>query len=188
VQVQHPLERLLTTWRYILQSQVLADFPQFSAGAIHSSDRRLLDTSWPNFVTYILLGGANREGPAPGRLDADYGRLWTQLAPLFAPYWLWCAACQPAFRPDFILKEETMERDGPAIVRLLNLTAAPAAKPLQGVHETTPDSGDVHAEVKMEEFYGQLTRRQVMDLYDIYRLDHELFDYSPEKYLAFAKD
>jgi hypothetical protein len=200
LQVRHPLERLLSTWRYIFQSkawrQILTAFPEFNAGAILRSDRRLLDPSWPDFVTHILLDGANREGLTPGRLDAEYGRLWTRIAHHFAPYWLWCGTCQPGLRPDIILKMETLERDGAALMRMLNLTAvseAGAQPPFERVHVVGPEEGadggyGVHSKTKVAEYYGQLTRRQVMDLYEMYRLDHELFNYSPDKYLALAKE
>jgi chondroitin 4-sulfotransferase 11 len=124
-----------------------------------------------------------------GRLEAEFGRLWSRIVHHIAPYWLWCATCQPGLRPHIILKLETVDQDVPALVRLLNLTS-PA--PMQGIHMGTPfekteDLG-VHSKHKVEEYFSQLTKRQVMDLYEMYRLDHELFGYSPEPYITIAKD
>jgi hypothetical protein len=38
------------------------------------------------------------------------------------------------------------------------------------------------------EYYGQLRKRQVAELYHMFRLDHELFGYSPEPYIQLAMD
>jgi len=34
---------------------------------------------------------------------------------------------------------------------------------------------------------SRLTKLQVLRLYQLYKMDHEMFDYSPETYIAFAK-
>jgi hypothetical protein len=71
----------------------------------------------------------------------------------------------------------------------LNLTAP---QPLHHVHVTTPfrhdDDVGVQSGAKVAEYYSQLTKRQVRDLYHMYRPDHQLFGYSPEKYIALARD
>jgi Sulfotransferase family len=107
----------------------------------------------------------------------------------FAPVWLWCAPC--TLRPHLILKLETIARDGAAVIRLLNLTSAPAGAGFPAVHVTTPFERAAETRLnsrdQVAEYYGQLSRRQVRELYQMYRLDHELFDYSPEPYIALAK-
>lgn len=60
-----------------------------------------------------------------------------------------------------------------------------------------PENGKAWLEVQrenksgwkeVEEFYfSQLTKSQVMDLYDKYKLDFELFGFTPDYYLAMAK-
>jgi len=37
-------------------------------------------------------------------------------------------------------------------------------------------------------YYGQLSKQEIFDLYDLYRLDHELFGYSPEEFFKLARD
>jgi hypothetical protein len=78
-------------------------------------------------------------------------------------------------------------------MRLLNMTTSSLdSLPLHGIHVTPPfktaEEVKAHSQRKVSEYFGQLTKRQVMEMYEMYRLDHELFDYSPEPYIALAKD
>jgi hypothetical protein len=177
--------------------QVLSAYPQYNARQLSAKDRRLLSISWPGFVAEILLGVADRDRLTPGRREAAFGLMWDRIAHHFAPFWLWCSTCQAGLRPHIILKLETVSRDGPALIQLLNLTAAAGDSgsgphPLPQVHvatpEENPDDVNVHSRAKVAEYYSQLTKAQVRELYDMYRLDHELFGYSPDHYIALAKD
>ena len=47
--------------------------------------------------------------------------------------------------------------------------------------------GDVSPDNLAETYYSQLTKKDVMGLYQMYSLDFELFDYSPELYFVYAK-
>jgi hypothetical protein len=37
-------------------------------------------------------------------------------------------------------------------------------------------------------YFGQLTQQEIYDVYLKYKLDHDLFGFSPDEYLAMAKD
>lgn len=37
-------------------------------------------------------------------------------------------------------------------------------------------------------YYGQLSKQEIYDLYLLYKLDHELFGYSPQSYLQYGKE
>lgn len=37
-------------------------------------------------------------------------------------------------------------------------------------------------------YFGTLKSQEIYDLYLKYKMDHDLFDYSPEEYLKLAKD
>ena len=41
---------------------------------------------------------------------------------------------------------------------------------------------------RSQSYFGTLTKKQIIDLHFKYRQDFELFDYSIEPYLSFAKD
>jgi hypothetical protein len=189
-QVRHPLERLLSSWRYLFRSQawqqMLRDRPDIAA-----AHRRLLGLSWPGFVEEILLGRAGRFGLTPEQLQ-NGSQPWITVVEHFAPMWLWCSPCQAGLRPHIIVKLETIQRDGPAVMQLLNLTASSATVPFLNVHVTTPferpEDVGVNSRDKVAEYYGQLRKRQVAELYHMFRLDHELFGYSPEPYIQLAMD
>ena len=51
---------------------------------------------------------------------------------------------------------------------------------------THDQSGDRGADVS--ELFGQLSKQEVLSLYEVYRLDHEMFGYGIEPYLSMAKD
>jgi hypothetical protein len=78
-------------------------------------------------------------------------------------------------------------------MRLFNITDSSLdLLPLHGIHVTPPfkkaKDFKAHADRKISEYFGQLTKHQVMEMYEMYRLDHELFGYSPEAIIALAKD
>jgi hypothetical protein len=56
VQVRHPLERLLSAWRFIFQNQAWRQIIEHLSEAnpidsITDEDHRLLNISWPDFVS-----------------------------------------------------------------------------------------------------------------------------------------
>jgi hypothetical protein len=69
--VRHPLERLLSAWRFLFHSQAWKQMlvNRTDLVALHS---RLLSLSWPGFVAEILLGRAGRRGLTPSRLQGCY--------------------------------------------------------------------------------------------------------------------
>ena len=48
-------------------------------------------------------------------------------------------------------------------------------------------SGKKNSHDFLAKYFGQLTKIEVMKLYEMYKLDFQLFDYSPELYLGWAK-
>jgi hypothetical protein len=69
--VRHPLERLLSAWRFLFHSQAWKQMlvNRTDLVALHG---RLLGLSWPGFVAEILLGRAGRRGLTPSRLQGCY--------------------------------------------------------------------------------------------------------------------
>ena len=39
-----------------------------------------------------------------------------------------------------------------------------------------------------EHYYGQLTKSEIRELYEKYKVDHELFGFSPDYYIALGQD
>ncbi len=143
---------------------------------------------------YTKNGGSKQKSSIVseyGHQDAE-ADAWIMVIQHFAPVWLLCTPCEAGLRPDVIVKLETIGRDGPALMQMMNLSASSSAMPLHHVHVTTeferPEDLGVNSRLKAAEYYGQLTKRQVAELYEMYRLDHDLFGYSPEPYIAMAMD
>jgi hypothetical protein len=47
--------------------------------------------------------------------------------------------------------------------------------------------GNKPSENFIKKYYSRLTKKQVLQLYEFYRLDHDIFGYSPDQYLAVAQ-
>ena len=47
--------------------------------------------------------------------------------------------------------------------------------------------GNRASEEFVEKYFSQLTKQQVVRLYEMYKLDHHMFDYSPQKYIDVAR-
>ena len=45
-----------------------------------------------------------------------------------------------------------------------------------------------NSQSKAKDYFSQLTKAQVLELYHKFRIDHEMFDYSIEPYLSYARD
>ena len=107
----------------------------------------------------------------------------------WAPFWLTCGVCQTGRSPDYVLKIETLESE---IVALFEEEFAfhgdqflfPKVKTLGAKSSAV---GKKNSHNFLAEYYGQLTKSEVIQLYEMYRLDFQMFQYSPELYLGWAK-
>lgn len=119
--------------------------------------------------------------------DPDWRSARLSAGDHWAPFWRVCSVCSRELRPDLVLRLETIvSSDLPAYLRLLRLPARLAGEfphLVRGRGEAGTTSREVEAS-----FYGQLSRSTVMALYDFFRADHELFGYSPRRFLQFAQE
>lgn len=95
------------------------------------------------------------------------------------PYYLHCTPCLLDY--DVIAKFETLERDQNYIVKKKHLEdkIKPTWKHLtKGVK--TSDT--------VRKYFATITKKDLMDLYDKYKLDFELFDYSMDEYLSYVRE
>ncbi len=76
---------------------------------------------------------------------------------------------------------ETLAEDLNFLLRKLDLP--PTEFPL--TH--TQKGGHSSSEEVVKKYYSTLTKSDVRQLYEMYRLDHELFGYDPDKFMAYAK-
>jgi hypothetical protein len=76
---------------------------------------------------------------------------------------------------------ETLQEDLNVLLQKLDLP--PAEFPL--TH--TQKGGHSSSEDVFKKYYSTLLKSDVRQLYEMYRLDHELFGYSPEKFESYAQ-
>ena len=87
-----------------------------------------------------------------------------------------------------MLKTETLPQDIPEVLKAMNL---PKEIEFPDIRVTGKDDngseGNKPSENYVQKYYSRLNKEQVLKLYQLYKMDHDLFNYSPETYLAFAK-
>ena len=90
--------------------------------------------------------------------------------PILEPYWKTCQICQPPLRPNLVIKAEHLKQDLDFAAGSLGVD--PVADGTLSGHELEP----------AEDLFSTLTVDQVSKLYELFRLDHELFGFDPAPY------
>lgn len=97
--------------------------------------------------------------------------------PHFTPYSLMCQPCIVEY--DFIGRLESFNEDRRHLFQQLNWTSPGSVDYNSWLHNK-------QSHTKYTEYFSQLTKEQVRQLYYKYFYDFELFDYSPELFINFA--
>lgn len=137
--------------------------------SVHSyqqSKQRKLGTRWPTFpefVEFLLFEARN---------GASLDMHWT-------PITNFCTPCQVKF--DVIAKFETLDEDQRYLIDKASL-----GNVIKPEHKNTGKGKNTN-EMLMNQ-YGQLTKSQVKGLYQVFKYDFEIFDYSPDEFMKVAQD
>uniref|UniRef100_A0A182K9U1 Carbohydrate sulfotransferase n=1 Tax=Anopheles christyi TaxID=43041 RepID=A0A182K9U1_9DIPT len=164
--VRDPFERLISAYEERLLGQLHPYFTNLSHQIYtryHDDGNLFGIPSFQDFARYVVDQFRNEK---PSDLH------WRPINDLCTP----CLA-----RYDSIIKMETFARDVEHLANRTNLHGK--IKPVQMNHSRR-DSVDT----LIEKYFSQLTKQQFDDLYDIYRIDFELFQYSSDKYSQFVKE
>ena len=137
---------------------------------------------FPNFVEEVVL--KDKFPRTESELDDLNGSgVWVKLH--WAPYWFTCGLCSVPF--DVILHTDTLHQDIHHVLKDLKI---PDKDDFPKVRVT--GDGD-HAEERYlesdllaEKYFIQLTKQQVLRLYEMYKIDHYLFGYHPQIYMDMA--
>ncbi|KAJ1530571.1 hypothetical protein ONE63_005455 [Megalurothrips usitatus] len=175
--VRHPLERLLSGYRDKFQYslphtlhqrlglKIIQKYRSTSKGTITNRDstkKRRVSPRWPTFSEFVhYLLDEYKEG---NHFDMHW-----------APIAEFCTPCHLHF--EVIAKFETLEEDQNYLIYRTKLQ--------EFIHPEwkNPAKGRTATTNLISSYYSQLTKQEILQLYDIYRYDFELFGYSLDGYL-----
>ena len=138
--------------------------------------------TWRSFISDIVLGGGLSVTDI-----TDYSQPWVWVRHHWAPVWLTCGVCQEEDPVHYVLKVETLEQDITSIMEgefgmtgdfLFPKVKTMGSKDVSGERENSNKF--------LSEYFTQLTRDQILELYEMYKLDFIFFDYKIDKYIKFA--
>jgi len=205
VQVRHPLQRLVSAYRYVFERPTTYADNFVAVKSLKQVEGSRL--SWPQFVNMLLnnqlssdpelqrLGVAHSAKDAEGtegegvkdsrqvgpanRTTVNHPEAW--VTSHWAPYWFTCGPCHPSTRPSYILHLDRAEQDAELLLKVLGLTGKMPPYP----HMLRGEGG--HSSELEKMYFSQLSKTQVWQLFLLYRVDHELFGFSPRRYLEWAE-
>nr|XP_027235958.1 carbohydrate sulfotransferase 11-like [Penaeus vannamei] len=176
--VRHPFARILSAYRDKMTSRkprpLKFKFKELQAQirktyrSRHSANKSRFPT-FPEFIQYVIDSTGNL---------TSYDD-WKENVNCWLPYWVRCTVCSLDY--NIIIKLETMEEDKRFLATLSRLNE------LKGkdtwMHLNTVSSSDLATE-----YYKELTRHQIVQLYERYEPDFKLFQYDIKEYLDNAID
>ncbi|XP_071552697.1 carbohydrate sulfotransferase 11-like [Panulirus ornatus] len=177
--VRHPFTRILSAYR----DKMVKEHPMPPKFGFKKLQRKIIHRYRPHnssesspfptfseFVQYVIDFTSNFTEAAQWKTNV---RCWT-------PFWVQCGVCFSDY--NIIMKLETMADDERFLITLADL------KELKKSGSEWRHLSNISSHQAAPQFYSQLTRRQMTDLYQRYKLDFDLFDYSIDDYLSIAKD
>ncbi|XP_018322881.1 carbohydrate sulfotransferase 11 isoform X1 [Agrilus planipennis] len=168
--VRHPLERLLSAYRDKIQHSMPRTYHQKLGFQIVARYRSKADKTklrkqrWPSFsefVRYLLDTVKNKE---------PFDMHW-------APITQFCTPCMFNFK--FIAHTETLEEDQNYIIHQAGLEGI--------IKPEWRNRGKGITTEQINKYYSELTRTQILHLYNVYRYDFELFNYSLSGFIEVGK-
>ena len=178
------MERLLSTWMHLFKNggwrsldHTFRNFPQVQK----QFESFYSNISWVYFVEEIVLGDQFHKTEDQLE-DIEGGGVW--ITHHWAPYWYTCGLCGPDLAPDFVLKTETLHLDIPQVMKEMKF---PEGVQFPDIRTTGLDDnfeeGNNPSDVFIDKYFSRLSKTTVLQLYDMYRIDHLMFNYSPQKYM-----
>lgn len=155
--VRHPFERLISAYNDKIKHTTLITYQKLAKKIITTfRSQNVTNPPWPTFKEFVAhILSRNRAGL---KLDMH----WT-------PITKFCSPCAVHF--DVILKFETLKDDQLYLIRKAKLDR------LLKVEWKNQGVG-APVRVLLKEYYSQLPQNQLRQLYQLYRHDFELFNYT----------
>ncbi|XP_071556798.1 carbohydrate sulfotransferase 11 [Temnothorax nylanderi] len=171
--VRHPFERLISAYRDKLEHSLPHTFhSNLGAHIVWHYRAKDSKTNTRQGPRYPLFEEFVRWLLCQRRAGNDLDMHWT-------PVVNFCTPCQVRF--DVIAKFETLHDDQDYLIKQAHV--GHIIKP----EWKNPTKG-VQTKDVIKHYFTQLSKTQIDELYEMFRYDFVLFDYSPEEYLAFGRD
>jgi len=179
IMVRHPMERLLSVYRKNFAAYIDPSKGEVDEKAVTFGDFVHLIVQGPkelaDFISENKISGESL-GIDTGMVDAKgESAKWDS-------YWHQCGLCNPEFRPHYILDFAHQKEDEAVLVELFGNNEN--AKKWLEVKRTSM----VSSEEVIKHFYSQLTKEEIRGIHEKYRVDFELFGYSPDYFLQFGQE
>ena len=104
----------------------------------------------------------------------------------WAPFWQECSICSNLTQPNVIIHMETFQADFKSLFSKAHYSNQEIEELLSKFPHTHSQSGG-HSHDLIHKYFSSLTKTEVHQLYELYKLDHELFGYDPQVYLDIAQ-
>jgi len=179
IMVRHPMERLLSVYRKTFAAYIDPSKGEVDEKSVTFSDFVHLVVQGPkelaDFISENKISGESL-GIDTGMVDAKgESAKWDS-------YWHQCGLCHPDFRPHYILDFAHQLEDEAVLVELMGNNER-ALEWLKVKRTSVVSSEEV-----IEHFYSQLTKEEIRGIHEKYRVDFELFGYSPDYFLQFGQE
>jgi len=179
IMVRHPMERLLSVYR-----KNFAAYIDPSKGEVDEKS-----VTFPDFVHLVVQGPKEladfiSENKISGEsLGIDTGMVDGKgESAKWDSYWHQCGLCNSEFRPHYILDFAHQNEDEAVLVELFGNDE----KALEWLK--VKRTSMVSSEEVIKHFYSQLTKEDIRGIHEKYRVDFELFGYSPDYFLQFGQE
>merc|ERR1712004_535562 len=180
--VRHPMERILSVYRNEYGRKTFAAYYDVDSKTDVSEE-----VTFPDFVNLIVSGPKELaeyidQNQLEGQsLGIDTGMVDAKgESAKWDSYWHQCGLCNPEFRPHYILDFAHQKEDEAVLVELFGNNEN-AKKWLEVKRTSMVSSQEV-----IKHFYSQLTKEEIRGIHEKYRVDFELFGYSPDYFLQFG--
>ncbi|XP_078040200.1 carbohydrate sulfotransferase 11 [Augochlora pura] len=171
--VRHPFERLLSAYRDKLEHSLPHTFhSNLGAHIVWHYRSRDPKTNGRHGPRYPLFEEFIRWLLCQWRAGNELDMHWT-------PVVNFCTPCQVRF--DVIAKFETLHEDQDYLIRQAHV--GHIIKP-----EWKNPTRGVQTKDVIKNYFAQLSKLQIKDLYEMFRYDFVLFDYSPDDYIVLGRD
>lgn len=176
--VRHPFTRLLSAYRDKIErpnpkpfAPYFEDLQRAIILKYRPPDSNITATTptFPEFVDYIIDFTAN----------LTTAQEWDENIVCWTPYWVQCGVCSSDYQ--VVIKLETMTEDEQFLAQIANL------KEIQNVFEwRNHKKFSKSSKEVLPVYYKSLTKKQILLLYERFKIDFELFGYTVEEYLDYS--